>query len=166
MYIFYNFGFTYINISYYYQTLTFLNNKSNVICIIVLSSLYNLIKIFTTNKFAKIAHNFLIIIILIFFTNTFTSFNTPLFFWVPMSLANLNNNLLNGLMLIHPLLLYTSYSTILILFVDVYFFKKNIKILKIRMYIKTRYFLKKNILVLFAFLLGCWWAEQELSWGG
>ncbi len=79
----------------------------------------------------------------------------------------LNNSLLNGLLLIHPIFLYS----ILLLFI---FFFINYTLLKIN-YMKifnSFNFLNKNYLIylfisiITSVFLGAWWAQVELNWGG
>ena len=74
---------------------------------------------------------------------------------------------MNGIMLVHPYILYTFYcffiGVVLNIFVNLIFLKfyyiKFIKYNKIS--------LIKNFLIIYlSIILGCLWAEQELSWGG
>lgn len=84
----------------------------------------------------------------------------------------LNLNLINGLFLIHPILVYIFYS-ILCYLIMYTFIINNIFFLKKLIYNNKIYVIKNlnklyinliNIISL-AILLGSWWAYQELSWG-
>lgn len=84
----------------------------------------------------------------------------------------LNINLINGLFLIHPILVYIFYSIICYLILYI-FILNNIFFLKKLSYI-TKIYLIKNLnklyvklinVICLAILLGSWWAYQELSWG-
>ena len=74
-----------------------------------------------------------------------------------------NSNLLNGLMLIHPIILYYFYT------IYIYINKVNL-LMCIEKFTKKPTFKKNHItntlIVYTAIILGCWWAEQELAWGG
>jgi hypothetical protein len=78
---------------------------------------------------------------------------------------NLNTNLLNGIMLVHPFILYFFYIIYLleykVIFKNFFFLKK-----KYTISIKKKNYTNGSFLILVAILLGSWWAEQELSWGG
>ena len=76
-----------------------------------------------------------------------------------------NPNLLNGIMLIHPVTLYIFYS--------LYFLKLSVLFGLLLILKKTQHKnqSKQNPLIystaiLITTILGCWWAEQELAWGG
>lgn len=102
--------------------------------------------------------------------------NVELQIFNDLKYLTLNLKLLNGLFFIHPHLLYASYSLIAILFV--------ISIKVVSLYILTSfsrysYYLSFNInnkfssifytfglLLFLAIVLGSWWAQQELDWGG
>lgn len=100
----------------------------------------------------------------IFYINVDLEINKLVFGFL-LNITQPNLNLLNGIMLIHPPILYLFYG---------------IYILEYKIYIKgkTGVFLKKiknrNLnkiffgitIILHAVVLGAWWAEQELSWGG
>lgn len=74
--------------------------------------------------------------------------------------GSINFNLVNGIMLIHPILLYILYASVTSnIFVQLYVYKKKL----MKNYVRGG-FLNKPILlfVLLTFFLGCYWAEQEL----
>lgn len=79
---------------------------------------------------------------------------------------SLNKNLTNGILLIHPIILYLSYGLILFIIFKK-FFKKNIFFFfnKYFFFSKYNYYICVYILLISVFL-GSWWAEQELGWGG
>lgn len=69
-------------------------------------------------------------------------------------------------MLIHPVLLYFYYGLI---FLFVTLLKNNLILLKKNHNNenkKNTHLNKTNLFIITSILLGCWWAEQELSWGG
>ena len=95
---------------------------------------------------------------------TFTQSNWKNLFLYYSTTHTININLLNGLLLIHPIILYIVY----ILYISVVFFKLSFKFKKIY---KNPHLYNTNISLLMftsnvSLVLGCWWAEQELSWGG
>ena len=90
-----------------------------------------------------------------FFLEDVKGFTTFVFFLE----KSLNLNLLNGAMLIHPILLYSSYVC-LVLFSSNTFIEK-----KINTETKKLYLIIYALLYL-TIILGSWWAEQELAWGG
>ena len=79
---------------------------------------------------------------------------------------SLNKNLTNGILLIHPIILYLSYGLILFI-IFIKFFKKNIFFFfnKYFFLLKYDYYICIYVLLISVFL-GSWWAEQELGWGG
>lgn len=85
---------------------------------------------------------------------------------------NLNINLINGLFLIHPILIYIYYVILCIKFIYLcskYIYSRpnnNIKFVKLIIY--TDFFWLSTYLLYIIFIaifLGSWWAYQELSWG-
>lgn len=145
------------NISLYYTTVNLLNSKANLIILMLVTLLIN--NIIYKNKFI---FNLLPIIILLYSNNIFE--NTYLsYFSVSVIFKSINTNLLNGLMLVHPVILYTFYILYLTRFkanTETFFLKSKI----------PPFYLSKGMellmAILIAIILGCWWAEQELSWGG
>lgn len=76
---------------------------------------------------------------------------------------NVNTSLINGVVLIHPILIYLTYFLLIVnfMFLKNNFYKVNFVI----------FIFKKNILIIalcsfLALFLGGWWAQQELNWGG
>ena len=145
------------NISLYHQLTNTLNTKINITIIIIMW----IIKFHTSTKDLSFLNNLCFIIIYVNITiwDIYTNNNYVL----TTSLFNINTNLLNGLMLVHPILLYFFYTFYLLKF-KINLFTKYCKIWKWYSY-NT-----KNITILLmiyiSIILGCWWAEQELSWGG
>lgn len=90
-------------------------------------------------------------------------------FFIPLELINMKSldsvnqsqNLLNGLVLIHPPILFFAYNTLFFLF----FFKNSLVSFKNSTWIG---FISYNLLKFFflALILGGWWASNELNWGG
>jgi len=79
--------------------------------------------------------------------------------------SGLNLNLTNGILLLHPPLLYYFYALIFIT-IFIFFGSKPWFIARIKQTNNKRYNLLYTLLYLVPLLLGCWWAEQELLWGG
>lgn len=71
---------------------------------------------------------------------------------------SINTNLTNGLCLIHPILVYFVY----VYFLFLIFCKFDLNYYWIYKKLKIR-ILSTNLLAL---ILGAWWAQQELNWGG
>ncbi len=149
------------DVGMYYQIISYLNNKNNFMILILILCIEN----FTKNQ---IIYNRLVfpcgVVLIIFFWNSeflnevCSIYNSNYFLG-----ANLNTNLLNGLMLVHPPLLYYLYSTYLYMCIYVTVFKKNYLFLNK----KNSFLMVQLVLIaLTTLLLGSWWAEQELSWGG
>ncbi len=88
---------------------------------------------------------------------------------ISILIYNLNTNLLNGLFLIHPILIYIFYSIFFYINLKKFNIYINIKY-KWVFFINSIYIIKKNIkknlyLIIIAISLGAWWAFQELNWG-
>ena len=145
------------NISLYHQLTNTLNTKINITVITIMW----IIKLHTLTKTLSLISNLCFIIIYINITIWDIYINSN--YILTTSLFNVNTNLLNGLMLVHPILLYFFYTLYLLKF-KINLFTKYCKIWKWYSY-NT-----KNITILLMIyipiVLGCWWAEQELSWGG
>ena len=90
--------------------------------------------------------------------------NQFVYFLINTGDNNINLNLINGIMLIHPIILYMLYATIASnVLIQLYIYKKKL----IKNY-ENKNFLEKFLLlfILLTFFFGCYWAEQELFWGG
>ena len=147
-------------ISTYYQLINFLNTKNNIM--VVLLTLIILFK--NSFKDSNITILYFITIFWIFYMNIDSNINQILNQTLSSTTAP-NTNLLNGIMLIHPVVLYFFYSVYLLEY------KVNLK----KLFFQIKKFKSKNsnqkilasiFVILYAILLGGWWAEQELSWGG
>ena len=138
-----------LELSWYFSILTnILNTNINTIYFLIFYMLFDLI------FFKKIKLNpFILIFCNIFYCTSLVNYNLV---FSLVSLRTLTSTLTNGLFLIHPFLLYSSYSIIIL------FFLKRLK----KTHLLFRF--KKNIslLSLFALILGGWWAQQELNWNG
>ena len=145
------------NLSFYYQLINLLNNKINLTIVVVL--VYSIVCYFLkqgTNNYLK--YGFISVYLNVVLGDVFIGNN-----YLISSSTTLNTNLLNGLMLIHPLILYIFYVFYLLEFKVNTFLKYK----KIKRGFLARY--KKiylPIIIYLSIVLGCWWAEQELSWGG
>ena len=145
------------NLSFYYQLVNLLNNKINltITVLVIYSMVCRFLKASVGNylKYSFLPMYLNVIIGDIFISNSY----------IISSSVTLNVNLLNGLMLIHPPILYVFYVFYILEFkVNIFLkYKKMVKGVLIRS--KTVYL---SILIYFSIILGCWWAEQELSWGG
>jgi cytochrome c biogenesis factor len=129
-----------------------LNSSDNIIILIVLVLILNKNKLFLIYK--------PLCIITILFTYKNYQYNQFIFINYHQGV---NFNLINGVMLIHPIILYIVY----ILFLIKIFFILNFS---------KKFFLKNNgaaicwdytlVYIMSALFLGSYWAEQELFWGG
>ena len=105
------------------------------------------------------------IIFYIFFSLVIYSFNTNIFD-IKILDNSINKNLTNGLLIIHPIILYLSYGMLLFIVYKNVTFKYNFLFFnKYFIFYKDIINFTTIILILSVFL-GSWWAEQELSWGG
>lgn len=106
----------FINITAYYQIISYLNTKNNVIVILLL--LTSLFLIFSRRRFIGYT-NYVYITLLVIFLFCVTnsditkSTNTTLL----ENVTGINTNLLNGLMLIHPPILYFGYSYVFFIYI-------------------------------------------------
>lgn len=74
-----------------------------------------------------------------------------------------NTTLFNGLLLVHPVCLYLSYAYIIYIFTITKVGKNQLTDYFTIFRVKNKNFLTFSLIAL---LLGCWWAQQEVSWGG
>lgn len=134
------------NLSSYYQLVSYLNSKSNVL-VIFLWILFIIFKKEKTFSSFIVVYGFLYIMYECsdeIFRNSYTYLN--------IGRGLVNTNLLNGLMLIHPIILYYFYTIYIVTY------KVNLT-LCIQKFFKNK-FLKKTylyntILVYIAIILGC-----------
>jgi hypothetical protein len=103
----------------------------------------------------------LVHLLLIYLNNNFFIVSSNLSFF---KVSDISIKLLNGLIMIHPMLLYIYYSLLIIYFAKTWFFR-------VYLYRNTQYlyFLTHNQTYLLGFaslFLGSWWSAQELNWGG
>lgn len=136
----------------YINIINILNSKSNITVIIIL---YLVIYSNYNKKIKLYSISYLII-------DNYELQNNYTIFECLEENTNINANLLGGLMLIHPLLLYASNSFF------IFFFKKNFK----KNFFKKNFNFVNGFIFLLTFLyglsifLGIVWANQELFWGG
>ena len=97
---------------------------------------------------------------MLFLLNNYCTLN--LSFFQGIIQITINTNLLNGVMLIHPIILYTIYSIFIYISTHIliynqykYNYNKNVRLVMVLFYLLT-----------ISIILGCYWAEQELLWGG
>lgn len=142
------------SLSLYYQNINLLNSKNNLLIIWIFFILLYIN--FFKNFFYTVVYAFIVFYLNLNFFDISESFLTKI-----SNTSSLNLNLLNGIMLIHPIILYMFYSLFVMnIFVKTFLKKeKNCKVSRLII-------IKLTILILVSLILGCLWAEQELSWGG
>lgn len=147
------------HLSTYYFIVSLLNTKCNIALILLVSLIF-------LNFLKKNPVKWpLIVLVVLFYVNTIPGTISTNTFSNITAISVVNTNLLNGLMLIHPVLLYLFYVLYL-----VYIYK----LLDLSKPTDTKPTPNTNShwvgLMLSAsytsLILGCFWAEQELSWGG
>ena len=159
IYVYINYNSFILNINVYYinnifwKLIFYLNNSQLNILLIAFITLFNL------NKVNKNNFVYFLIVFCLFINNlniiTSVNFNKNLF---------LNKELYNGLLIIHPIMTYITIVIYINLSKIKKNFLKNLNKIKIK-HIKIN--LIKFILVSFvAMILGSFWAQQELNWGG
>ena len=158
--VFKNLPNNFYTISVYYQTVNFLNTKNNLILLL-------LMLLITLKNVRKQNNNYINIFIgvSLFFYTSIQLEVVKLPFSVLINTSTLNVNLLNGIMLIHPIILYYMY-VVYILEYKVNLDNKINNKKKIVKFVNLSKLFLCTCIVLVAILLGGWWAEQELSWGG
>ena len=102
-------NYSFYNISYYYQIISLLNTKNNLSMLIVFCVLikYNYVNFYKNSKQLSFLY-FIVFMLFLTFTNGIDC-STLLYDFFKKTNNNLNTNLLNGVMLIHPGILYTFY---------------------------------------------------------
>ena len=134
------------NLSSYYQLVSYLNSKSNVL-VIFLWILFIIFKKEKTFSSFIVVYGFLYIMYEYsdeIFRNNYTYLN--------IGRGLVNTNLLNGLMLIHPIILYYFYTIYIVTY------KVNLT-LSIQKFFKNKFskktYLYNTILIYIAIILGC-----------
>ncbi len=147
------------HLSIYYFIVGLLNTKYNILLIFLVSIIFlNFLK---KNPKKTPLTTFIILLYINIMPGTV---NTNVFSNI-ISLSTVNTNLLNGLMLIHPVLLYLFYILYLV-------YTYNLLVLSRSTHIKLIYDTQVQSVFLMlivsytSLILGCFWAEQELAWGG
>lgn len=153
-------------ISLYYQIISLLNTKDNFIIIYIVYTLILLNIFFSKNRRKWVYFTLLWLLVV---HNVFISTNLHFFTGLDYFNNNLNSNLINGIVLIHPIFLYIFYGLFfikihLLLKKNLIFSEKNHKQHNNATSTTTNFY--PTLLILISLILGCWWAEQELSWGG
>ena len=150
-----NFNTNY-NISKFYIFFSKLNSEQNFFILFFLILLINMY--FNFNTF-----NIKLIYMYVFILFLYKNINLLDFYSVNI---NLNKNLTNGLLVIHPIILYFSYAFYIFTVLNL-FFKHSMFINYSYFYhISKKFFLLTILFFFISIVLGAWWAEQELSWGG
>jgi len=151
---------SFYSLNYFYQIINFLNTKNNMVFLFIILSLVLKNSLKSNNNILKV----ICIVTWFFYVSVGLDGGRLVFFYIQHT-NNLNTNLLNGIMLIHPWILYFFYVVYLleykVIFKRFLFLKK-----KYITHVKKKNYTNGSLLILVAILLGCWWAEQELSWGG
>lgn len=151
------------HISLYYQTITLLNTKSNILVLYVIFVLIVLNHSYISN------YSCLTIILMLSIYNMFAASDTHFFINLSFYSNGLNTSLINGIVLIHPIFLYTFYG-LFFTKIRYHFNMANEHIIKRYSRHHMLVSLSLNswslLLIITSIVLGCWWAEQELSWGG
>lgn len=144
------------NFSNYFLIISHLNTKENLI-ILTLLLLFILI-----NLQKKIN-----VIIYLYLYNLCIELNNSneVFFNFENYFSTFNIKLINGFMLIHPIILYVGYSLIFFLIIssykDFFFFCT-----KKYFYKRQRHLYLTTVILIISTILGCLWANMELFWGG
>lgn len=94
-------------------------------------------------------------------------------YWVSSEINTIDVQLINGVMSLHPALLLITYALLIkisyFMFKDLnsfFFFDKNLSRMVKHGIFKKRSYIAILLFNLFSFLLGSYWALQELNWGG
>lgn len=149
----------YIDTIYVYLLNNLTNLEINLLIIFIVSLFIN----FNKNKKLIII---LILVIILYLQNNYFNLKLSIIDY------NLNLNLLNGLFLIHPILIYIFYSKNYNIINKLINYNNKInfnyincqKMLDLILHLKKK--LKNNLfIIIIAISLGAWWAFQELSWG-
>lgn len=156
IYIIHKYNYSFTQISSYYQIVNYLNTKNNLLILMVITYLYLINK--NSLKLSWVA-TFLLLVYL--HNYDLIQINKEYYGYYFNTNNNLNVNLLNGIMLIHPLVLYTYYGIYISYIINICRYTKDVKII-----VKKTNIYTMVAMILMSILLGCWWAEQELSWGG
>ena len=127
-----------------------------------LLSIYVLLIIYTYmvyNYNSKIT-NVSIVVLAYVFINTWKG---QFIFLNLLKITPYNTTLFNGLLLVHPICLYLSYAYILYMYAVTKKQKRGAVEYFTVFCQKNKKFLTFSLVAL---VLGCWWAQQEVSWGG
>jgi len=154
-----NINTTTYNLSLYYQVINLLNTKNNILVITIITI------IVVATYYKNINYFLLVWILLLFYLNLLSvGVYKGLFQTLSSNIITTNTNLLNGLMLIHPIILYCFY----VIFLTKIFLVLYLKTSTTTQPRKHSFFWGGGLIYssYSALILGCCWAEQELSWGG
>jgi len=168
-------GFCSFGVSTYYTIGNILNSKCNLFILFILFNTFQLTSYKSdanTILVTQLLVNMLILVNMLFLFDI----NMELFISIFGCVQNTNTNLLNGIMLIHPYILYSYYALTLSLILKFFI---NLPTLRQSNLIFSKYvwlctpthqnIIDSGVFIILLFVsifLGAWWAEQELSWGG
>lgn len=163
---FYNYILTFANFSDTSLLVTFLNKLNNstlnpLIFLIILG----LVKSYYYYNYSIANYRYLILICIITLPS-YIETTIPNYINSCILLPTFAATLTNGLLIIHPLILYTFYSLLLSLTVGYYY---TLKFNPVKLTLFYPYLRITNVFYIFgsiALFLGAWWSHQELNWGG
>lgn len=136
----------------FYKILFFLNDSKNSLLFLIL--LYCYICPYNYNVYIKTT----IVFLYFYVGNTHCQSFTGFFFFI----KNNNPTLINGVLLLHPIFLYSSLCFLI-------FFWRFAEQFKLKVIFFKKLNECKNIIFVLSFsslYLGCYWAQQETNWGG
>lgn len=122
----------------------------------------------------------LYILVLSTLTNRFLRNTTIFFFFADALVQNsyysllsgfitkskINADLTNGLLVIHPICLYSLVAILFVILVTINSHSFNKYCLTVSTLGTKKLLFVMSLVLLFSIYLGCWWAQLELSWGG
>lgn len=149
--VFKNTSTNFYSLSMYYQAINFLNTKSNLILLLTIILLTHK-NFFKGYGFSTITSGGVIVTVWCMYVNIFLEIPKLTFTFLKNTVA-LNANLLNGIMLVHPIILYILYGV----YILEYKVNTKQKIKNKRKYIKCKNFYKIFLctcMVVLAILLG------------
>ncbi len=80
--------------------------------------------------------------------------------------SKINADLTNGLLVIHPICLYSLVAILFVILVTINSHAFNKYCLTVSTLGTKKLLFVMSLVLLFSIYLGCWWAQLELSWGG
>ena len=145
------------NISSDFSILLYTLSSSTITLLFLVNLIFS-----QTLTFVKTTSLVFVWFLYLFFFMKSDIFMTVINIW--LSTNALNQTLQNGLLNIHPSIIYYLYSSIMLIWLVVGFSKKSYITMFFKKYTLNFLFLLK--LTTFGIFLGAFWAAQELNWGG